>query len=1006
MADPFARFSSPAPSPAPDPFASGPATDPFAAAPAELSSWRRYGAMALRGLGSLIGAGVGSIAAPGVGTLAGGAVGGGLGEWGAQMLEGRDFSPWEVGTQTAIGAIPIKGGGLLKTMGKSAGMGAAGNVAYTHGTNPDATLDDYTQAAVTGGVVAGGAGGLMHKVLGAVGRPGSPSLRAILRQEAIDAPPTLPRYSPHTGDVADMAGAGGPGVMTPSIGPLSRHEQVMGIDPSRIRPAAPPTGAWWAPNVRSTSPVRDVPGVGGTDSTLGGRFRFSDGPGGLPRQPAVRAGNTVVDMAGEGTAIDPFRVAAAEPAGLPGPLVRAGASGQAATPPMTLAPGATPEPFELPPLLKPAMGAKPPAPVPTLPAGAPTAAMTPVTQAIEAIAAPGGAGAVAPVAAAPVRTAADVARESGKPFVPSEVFSTWLGLRPKWADTLASTGSDMREDLPFFARRVLSAENPRKLMGAERKAVAAAKAAGKPIVPGAPELQPGATTPHPVPRPDTIETTSPFPGGPPAPAPPPPPAAAAATGKLRVRKDPDFAMNGIHHVTLEDGTQARVFYDRASQTWYEDLPTTQKHTSHYSDLTGNSRDELIAKIRQRGTGTDAAKGAPKSAAIDPETSSLDDMVTRLYGDETGSIDPEVARRLGLHAGSAAIGGGVAGAMSDDETRTRNMIGGAVLGAAAPTAFTKGGAELLGKLRYFSMLGSTGAQSKNIVGNAGSVLVRASEEALTGNTQTAKDLLSQVFSRETAARIVDAFKNAPAADTRWGKNTGALGVFSRIMHAVDEGVTAGLERGGLTNAEAKTSLFTSEPLSKSGKWIASRPEYMSAVVPFVRTGVNIVERGLEHTPGIGSLPAVRAMRGSSTDRVIARQALGALAMAAGVGLGESSPTVGAAMGPLWLPYTIGARGREAYERRSGDPFSNVARSVPETIGESLPLPSSSTVSPYDPARFLASFVPGLLRDASAVPPSEFKQPGLFDPAIAKIPFLNEALLERKPPKRAARAASSR
>jgi hypothetical protein len=211
----------------------------------------------------------------------------------------------------------------------------------------------------------------------------------------------------------------------------------------------------------------------------------------------------------------------------------------------------------------------------------------------------------------------------------------------------------------------------------------------------------------------------------------------------------------------------------------------------------------------------------------------------------------------------------------------------------------------------------------------------------------------------------------------------------------------LERGGLSRNEARTSLFTSEPKSVSGKWMAARPEGMSAVMPFVRTGTNIVERGLEHTPGIGMLPAVRAMRGDPTNRVLARQAMGALALAAGVGYGSDNPYVGAALGPLALPFMAGAAGKRAYERR-GDPLTNIAKGELDLLRQSLPLPTDSF--DFDPGKYLATFVPGVGRDASLVDPRTLEtSKGLFDPSIAKIPYLNAALLrrKRKPSKRAVR-----
>lgn len=366
-----------------------------------------------------------------------------------------------------------------------------------------------------------------------------------------------------------------------------------------------------------------------------------------------------------------------------------------------------------------------------------------------------------------------------------------------------------------------------------------------------------------------------------------------------------------------------------------------------------------------------------------------DALTR-FGDESGNIDPRVLTHL-LGAGAGATLGA---ATSDDENKVKNAIGYGLLGGATPLAFQKGGLDKLAQLRYFSMLGSTSAQAKNIVGNAGAAIVRAAEEAATGNSDTAKSILKEVFSTETGRRFIDAFKQAPEGDTRWGRNSGVLGTFSRVMHAVDESVTEGMKRGGLPEDEAKLSLFTSEPKSEFGKWVASRPSSGNAVMPFVRTAVNVAERGLEHTPGVGLLPAVRGMRDSSDKQVTARQLMGLLALAAGAGTGTDNPYLGAALGPLAVPFAAGAAGKEAWDKK-GDSLTNLTKAELDLLRKILPLPTESYA--WEPSRFLASFVPGVVKDATqpGAQPKDFETSGnLFDPAIAKVPILNESLLRKK------------
>lgn len=65
-----------------------------------------------------------------------------------------------------------------------------------------------------------------------------------------------------------------------------------------------------------------------------------------------------------------------------------------------------------------------------------------------------------------------------KPKIPLPITRAWQSLRPRWAETVAAQqGDDIpftvdpSEDLLPFAKRIIGAKDPRKLMGAERKAL-------------------------------------------------------------------------------------------------------------------------------------------------------------------------------------------------------------------------------------------------------------------------------------------------------------------------------------------------------------------------------------------------------------------------------------------------------------------------------------------------------------------------------------------------------
>jgi hypothetical protein len=552
--------------------------------------------------------------------------------------------------------------------------------------------------------------------------------------------------------------------------------------------------------------------------------------------------------------------------------------------------------------------------------------------------------ATAPAAAAP-QTAAEIARAKGKTFIPAELVALRSRLAPQWAETEATTGVRAGEDLLPFARRILGEPNERALMGGERAAMRNIRAAGKPVLPGTAE-----GLPAPAGRPQALESMQ----------------------TLRVRRPGQYG--GEEGDEIAAGSSFRKSYERRKA---EGRLTVKEQAREAA----RARGEAARAARTTQTGDE---GGGVALGAGP-------------GDDSGQISTEALMRLGLGATGA-----LTGAAMDDENPLRGALGYGTLGALSPSLFMKGGGgtasklgEKLGQLRYFSMLGKTSAQAKNIIGNAGTVTIRAGEELMQGNTDKAKSILSNVFTPETANKVVAAFKKAGREpDTRWGSTAGPLGIPSRVMHAVDEGITDSLKKAGIDPTEAKDILFTGMPKSKTGRWIASRPQAMSALMPFVRTAVNLGERGLEHTPGIGMLPAVRAMRNPNTGQLVARQAMGALAAAAGATVGSNNPYVGAALGPLALPYEAGGAARRALEKKGkGDPLSKIAREEAKLLMSALPLPNEAF--DYDPGRFLASFVPGILGDASLVAPNEFDTSGsIFDPSIAKIPVLNEAVLPRK------------
>lgn len=370
-------------------------------------------------------------------------------------------------------------------------------------------------------------------------------------------------------------------------------------------------------------------------------------------------------------------------------------------------------------------------------------------------------------------------------------------------------------------------------------------------------------------------------------------------------------------------------------------------------------------------------------------------------DDAGQIDNELLTTLGLHSGGAFVGGTTAAVAGDDEDQLANFMGGAAVGGATPLLWRN--PELLQRIRYGSMLSGTGAQLSNIIGGFGSAHVRAAEEALQGNLPQAGRIVREMWSPDTFRGMKHAWDTNEGqwaeGGTRWGRTEGALGMPSRALHAVDEGYTQALRRAGLDQDEATETLFTNTPLSATGQYLSERGPLLSTVAPFVKTASNMVERGLEHTPGVAMLPWVQNMRNPSAGQSAARQGLGALAMlASGAGLLPEEGTMGklsdAALGPLALPANAAAQIRDRWNKGE-DPTRAAAGGLTDTIRNMAPIASEGY--DYDPGRYLASFVPGAL-GMFGDSPSEFRTNGtLFDPAIAKIPGLQDTL-PRKPQSR--------
>lgn len=387
-----------------------------------------------------------------------------------------------------------------------------------------------------------------------------------------------------------------------------------------------------------------------------------------------------------------------------------------------------------------------------------------------------------------------------------------------------------------------------------------------------------------------------------------------------------------------------------------------------------------------------------------------------FGAERKAMKPFDAAYDAAHpeAMAAADAGGEAGFIDPE-----------LLSARGVDTLMRGVPKLLESPRYFSMLSGPSTQAVNVVGNVGAMGIKALEQVLTGNPGRARDIVKEAFSPETVSALRSAWRNP--IESRWGTTEGILGIPGRAMGAVDEASRSALTRAGLSDEEALLTTFRNDPKSATGQAILELVNNAPLIrfgTPFTRTAVNLVERGLERTPGVGLLPWVRDMTGAGGRELAARQILGTGAAAGGYALSKAEeadranrqPTISgqrglasrlsmAALASLSLPASLGMAAEQtiAAKRKQGKTpsFGDMASSGVEAFRRAAP--TIGDTYDYNPANVLASFVPGALRDLSPVEPTSLdpnrprdrRIPTMLGPAIARIPLLNELLLYRRP-----------
>ncbi|GEM_PF-3576850 len=219
-----------------------------------------------------------------------------------------------------------------------------------------------------------------------------------------------------------------------------------------------------------------------------------------------------------------------------------------------------------------------------------------------------------------------------------------------------------------------------------------------------------------------------------------------------------------------------------------------------------------------------------------------------------------------------------------------------------------------------------------------------------------------------------------------------GFLGRFYGASDMVAIKALKAGGMSADEAARYTLTGEPVSGMGQWALKAQRegrkrggltgfVSTQLAPFARVGIMGLEKGLEHTPGLGFLAhdafqktakaAGRTLPKASIQKQITQQALGAGAGAAGYyGHDKIDPRIGLVMGPLagpaFVPYTAGREARLQQDR---------GRSLthPGWIGETL---KETSPLGHQPANLFYNFGPEAAR--------RFTPSGLADIAEAVDP----------------------
>jgi hypothetical protein len=355
----------------------------------------------------------------------------------------------------------------------------------------------------------------------------------------------------------------------------------------------------------------------------------------------------------------------------------------------------------------------------------------------------------------------------------------------------------------------------------------------------------------------------------------------------------------------------------------------------------------------------AVFGALVGAGLSPSLAKAVNQSFNKVLSGTGVFDVLKRQALGT------AGGAIIGAAADEKSPGEGALTGAALGffgASLPPEFRR-------SLRFGSML-SGQAQLTNVLGNTGSIGAAVAEHFVAGRRDIAQKIVKATLDLPELIRTVGkaGFNETTEVNAKLGESlpsAGFLSIPGRVMNAADAVTRGVLEKGGLTPELANLYAYRNKPLSDIGQRLVDLQQHSGVVkeaVPFIKTAVNLAERGIERSP-FGLWRLYQGMPKAEQAMVLSQAALGTAAIVAGYAVGGDHPFLIGLAGPYALPFAGGMALRRAGDEHQQWNASKIISATLENIIKGLPvIPNVSDLrKPVQFAqRYVASHVPSIVR----------------------------------------------